>query len=324
MAKRIQQALLLLLFTAAPLDALYAQELFIQEEPASTMPKGVTGIRAFAQAYREPGNQTRGLAGLRILYGLRPKLTLMVTGTASNHHSKQLPPDFPDHNTPQIGVHLPWRFNGVNVYAKYRFFSKDGAKTHFRAAAYASASWLDVAHDEAEPSLLDDTKGVGGGLIATWLKNQFAVSFTGGFILPASYHGDVPDPYPGLPAVPVKVRYGRAENYSLSFGYRLLPFKYKNFRQTNINLYAEFIGKSYTAGRVFLENPGAPGASYEITGTALSVFAPNTYIELHPGIQAIIRSNLRLDFSAGFPLLSRSYTRYYPVFTLGIQRYFFR
>lgn len=89
------------------MNAARAQELFIHEEPASTMPKGVIGLRAFSEAYREPGNQLRALAGLRAMYGLTPKLTLMATATASNHHSRQLPPDFPDHNTPQIGVPLP-------------------------------------------------------------------------------------------------------------------------------------------------------------------------------------------------------------------------
>lgn len=305
-------------------QAAQAQELFIHAEPASTVPAGVIGIRAFAEGYREPGNQTRGMAGLRLMYGLGSRLTLMATATASNHHSKTLPPDFPDHNTPQIGVHLPWRFNGVNLYARYRLLSIDGDKSHFRTAAYASASWLSVAHDEAEPNLLDDTKGVGAGVIATWLQHHFAVSFTGGYILPATYKGAVPDILPGFPSLPVKVRYGRAFEYSLSFGYLLLPVKYKDYRQTSLSLYAEFLGKRYTAGRVFFENAGAPGTTYEIKGTAASVFAPNHYIELHPGIQAVFRSNLRLDLSAGFPLVNRSYVHYYPLFMLGVQRYFFR
>jgi hypothetical protein len=321
---RLFRILLLSSIAMLVVHNLRAQELFIQEEPASTIPKGVIGIRAFSRVYEEPGAQLRGLVGLRVMYGLGKSLTVMTTGTASNHHGKTLPSDFPSHNTPQIGVHLPWRFNGVNVYAKYRFFSIDRDKSHLRLAAYASASWLDVAHDEAEPNLMDDTKGLGAGLIATWLKNHFAVSFTGGYILPANYKGEVPDTYPGLPSVPAEVRYGKAANYSLSFGYLLLPFKYKDYKQTNLNLYAELVGKTYTAGQVFFENLGAPGHSYEIKGTAASVFAPNTYVEIHPGVQAIIRSNLRLDLSAGFPLIGRSYAHYYPLFTVGVQRYFFR
>lgn len=211
------------------------------------------------------------------------------------------------------------------MYAKYRLLSRDGDKKHFRIAGYATASWLQVAHDEAEPDLLDDTKGFGAGVITTWLKGHFAVSATGGCILPLDYHGGIPDEYGnGLPDVPATVKYGRAVNYSFSFGYLLLPRRYRDYRQTNINLYAEFVGKSYTDGQVFLENLGAPGATYEIKGTAVTVFAPNNYVEAHPGVQAIIGSNLRLDFSAGFPLLGRSYAHYYPFFTFGIQRYFYR
>lgn len=313
-----------ILLVAAAVHPVRAQELFIQEEPASTVPKGVIGLRSFAEVYPEPGNQVRGLTALRAMYGLTRNLTVMATATASNHHSAELPPDFPDHNTPQIGVHLPWRFNGVNLYAKYRFFNRDRAKSHFRVAAYASASWLDVAHDEAEPDLLDDTKGVGGGIIATWLKNHFAVSLTGGGILPARYRGGVPDVQPSLPAIPAEVRYGRAATFSLSFGYLLFPRAYTDYRQTNINLYAEFLGKSYEAGRVFFENIGVPNSAYEVTGTARALFASNTYVEFHPGIQAILRSNLRLDLSAGFPVLNRSYAHYYPLVTFGVQRYFYR
>jgi hypothetical protein len=286
------------------------------------MPKGVMGARAFGQAYEEPGNYIRGLAGLRLMYGATPKLTLMLTATASNHHSKDLPPDFPDHNTPQVGVGLPWRVNGVNLYAKYRLLSKDGPKTHLRLTAYGSASWLNVAHDEAEPDLTDDTKGIGGGFIATWLKDHFAASASVGGILPSDYHGPVPDIIPGLPSIPAHVQYGKALTYSLSFGYLLLPTKYRSYGQTNINLYAEFLGKSYSAGKVFLENIGS-GNAYQISGPALQVFDAHSYVEFHPGFQAIFGSNLRIDVSAGFPMASRSYTRFYPVYTLGVQRYFF-
>jgi len=313
---------LLILILLVPAGASKAQELFIQTEPASTMPGGVTGIRAITQVYREPGNYIRGMTALRIMHGVTPKLTVMLTATASNHHSKELPPRFPDHNTPQIGVGLPWRFNGLNLYARYRIYSNDGPKTHFRIAAYGTASWMDVAHDEGEPDLMDDTKGLGGGIITTWLRKHFALSTTVGGIVPSAYKGRVPDIIPGLPSIPAHVRYGNAVTYSLSAGYLLLPRTYKGYGQTNINLYAELLGKSYGAGKVFLENIGS-GSAYQISGPALQVFEAHTYAEFHPGIQAIFGSNLRIDLSAGFPLLSRSYARFYPIYTVSVQRYFF-
>ncbi len=316
--KYLLAALLLICGTASR-----AQELFVHTEPASTMPKGIPGIRAFGQAYDEPGGHIRALTGLRLMYGLTSRLTVMATATASNHHGKTLPANFPHFNTPQIGVWLPWRFNGVNVYAKYRFYSDDGDHRHLRLAAYATASWLQVAHDEGEPDLTDDTKGVGAGIIATYLKDHFALSFTGGGILPADYRGDVPDWQPSLPGVPARVKYGKALNYSLSFGYLLYPRQYSSYRQVNINLCAEFLGKSYSRGQVFFENLGGSGGTYELTGTALTAFQANTYVECHPAIQAIFNSNLRIDIGAGFPLISRSYVRYYPIYTIGIQRYLF-
>jgi hypothetical protein len=318
---RLRSLLIVLLLASG--TGIHAQELFVHTEPASTMPKGVPGIRAFGQAYNEPGDHVRALTGLRIMYGVSSRLTVMATATASNHHGKTLPANFPHFNTPQIGVWLPWRFNGVNIYAKYRFWSRDGDHSHLRLAAYATASYLQVAHDEGEPDLTDDTKGVGAGIIATYLKNHFAVSFTGGAILPFDYVGDVPDWQPSLPGVPARVKYGKALNYSLSFGYLLYPRTYNSYRQVNINLYAEFLGKSYSRGQVFFENLGGNGGTYELSGTALTAFRANTYVEAHPAVQFLFNSNLRVDLGVGFPLISRSYVRYYPLYTVGIQRYLF-
>lgn len=300
-----------------------AQELFPLNEPASTMPGKVLGIRAFSQHYEEVNDVRRHLYGLRLMYGLTPKLTVMAGATISNHHSKQLPPDFPDHNTPQVGVPLPYLFNGVNFYAKYRFFSHDAQNQHLRLAAYAQYSHLNVAHDEAESNLNDDTRGFGAGLIGTYLYRHFAMSFNGGIILPSQYKGEVPDIIPGLPSVPARVVYGKAWQYNLSFGYLLLPQRYRNYRQTNLNLYLEFIGKSYAGAQVFFENLGQPGTAYEVTGRGREVLSRNYYVEAHPGIQAIIRSNLRVDLSVGFPLIRKSYAHFYPLYSIGIQRYFY-
>lgn len=320
----MKYALIFLLVPVMHAYSAHAQELFPMTEPASTMPQKVFGIRAFNQSYTEVNNKFRTLAGLRLMYGITPKLTVYLSATASNHHSKDLPPEFPDHNTPQIGVPLPMRFNGVNLYAKYRLYSRDGENSHFRIAAYGEGSYIDVAHDEAEPNLIDDTKGFGAGFITTYLKNHFAVSCTGGFILPSAYHGEVPDIFSGgLPSVPATVKYGKALNYSLSVGYLLLPRTYKSYKQTNINLYAELIGKSYEGAKIYFDNLGTPGTPYEVSGSGLQALSAGYYVEIHPGIQAIINSNLRIDLSVGFPLINKSYAHFYPLYTIGIQRYFY-
>src|SRR6185312_15998492 len=87
-------AIFLSLFLAA---AVHAQELFQQTEPASNVPKNTLGIRAFGESYNEVG-KLRNIFALRAMYGLTPKLTVMLTANMSNHHNKDLPPDFPVHN----------------------------------------------------------------------------------------------------------------------------------------------------------------------------------------------------------------------------------
>ncbi len=301
-----------------------AQELFPHNEPASNLPKRVIGIRPFFKAYPELG-VVRQMYALRLMYGLTPKLTIMGTISVTNHHGKDLPPNLVSHihsgtqtvystNNIQRGIKYPYLFSGIYLYAKYRFITVDRKNEHFRMAAYADWSNVGVPHDEAEPSLMDDTKGYGGGLIATYLKNHFAASFTGGFIIPGHYNGYSPDP--GSPDVPTRIQYGKAAIYNLSFGYLWFPKQYSDYGQTNINLYMEFIGKSYEAAKV-------TQFGYVNVPIQTPLLEKGNYIELHPSVQAIFNSNLRIDLSIGLPIVRRSYARFYPVFYLGIQRYLF-
>lgn len=301
-----------------------AQELFPHTEPASNVPKGVIGIRPFYKTYPEVSLMRRMFA-LRLMYGLLPRLTIMSTISVTNHHGKDLPPDLVTHthtgsqtnfftNNIRRGVVYPYQFSGIYLYAKYRFLSIDRKNEHLRLALYGDWSNVGVPHDESEPNLMDDTKGYGGGLITTYLKNHFAASFTGGFIIPGSYNGVSPDV--GGQLVPTKIDYGRALIYNLSFGYLLYPKKYASYEQTNINLYIEFIGKAYEAARV---------TQYGFINVPIQtpLLAAGHYVEIHPSVQAIFESNLRIDLSVGLPMINRSYARFYPVYYIGIQRYIF-
>lgn len=315
----------LVLFIPTLLIFIYGngQELFPLNEPASTIPRNTLGVRLFGNVYQEPNNQYRQMYALRLMYGLFPNCSIYITPSASNHHSNTLPPSFPDHNTPQIGVPLPFRFNGVSFYAKYRFYSNDAEKRHFRIAAFAEWAQLDVPHDEAEPTLLDDTKGFSAGIITTYLKDHFAVSFNGGIILPMAYKGEVPNEIHGLQSVPAIVRYGRAVTYNLSMGYLLFPRHYKSYNQTSWNLYLELMGKSYEGIRISFDNIAQPGTWYNVPIRDNDALLKGNYIEIHPGLQCIIRSNLRLDLSVALPFYGKSYVRFYPQYEIGIQRYFY-
>jgi hypothetical protein len=294
------------------------QELYPLNESASSVPKGAIGVRASTQNYNEVST-TRSLEVLRIMYGLTPKLSITATGSISNHHSKKLPPDLITHShtgnqtnyyTQSIlrGVSYPYLFNGIHVFAKYRMLSFDKQNEHVRMALYAEWSNVAQAHDEAEPNLMDDTGGYGGGAIATWLKKRFAVSLTYGFIKPNSYSETQPD-YTGGPDLPTTIYYGDASKYSLSFGYRLSPKYYTDYNQANWNVYVELMGKKYDAAKV-VQN------GVEITTQAIALTS-GSYMEIHPGIQRIVKSNLRIDFSVGFSLAGYSYVH----FTQG---YFYR
>jgi len=311
---------------------LNAQELFPTTEPASNVPKGVLGVRAFGEAHREV-NVWRSLGALRLMYGLTPKLTVMVTASASNHHGDSLPYNLITHThlangtavyytqNIQRGLVYPYRFNGIYCYAKYRFFTADGQNKHLRMAVYGEWSSVNVAHDEAEPTLLDDTKGVGGGLIITYFKNRFATSLTSGVIIPGRYE-ETEDlsHWTGLNGLTItKIQYGRALQYNLSFGYLLFPKKYKDYNQTNWNIYLEFIGKSYETAKIWSIFNGQT----EQLAVKTPLLMANNYVEVRPGIQKIIDSNLRIDFSIGFNLIKRSYVNYYPMYLVGIQRYFY-
>ncbi|RYZ62187.1 MAG: hypothetical protein EOO14_03000 [Chitinophagaceae bacterium] len=73
-------------------------------------------------------------------------------------------------------------------------------------------------------------------------------------------------------------------NYSLSAGYLLLPVEYKDYDQTNLNLYVELLG-----GRNFK----LPGETY--------------FVDLAPSLQAIFNSTAKLNVGYRFQLGSDIY-----------------
>jgi hypothetical protein len=302
------------------------QELFPLNEPASSVPKGVVGARAFTQNYKE-GNTARSLEALRVMYGVTSKLSVTATGSISNHHNRRLPSDLLNHThngnqtnyyTQNIkrGVPYPYLFNGIYLFAKYRALSFDGKNQHLRIAAYGEWSNVGVAHDEAEPNLMDDTGGYGLGLITTLLKNRFATSVTYGLIRPNSYFETQPD-FTGGPDLPTKIYYGNAIKCNVSLGYRLAPKHYTDYDQPNWNLYAEFIGKQYDAAKVIQNGVNVPA-------TRSLALRSGSYLEIHPGIQYIEQSNFRIDFSLGISFIGNSYVHFAPMWTLGFQQYFYR
>lgn len=290
-----------------------SQELYPNSEPASIIPKNALGVRLMNEAYDNSGD-IRGWNGTMFMYGLSSKVMLNAMITGSNHHGKALPEGFVTTDTGTGPAVYPspssqrhnYLFESVNLGFRYRFLNLDGDHKHFRMALYGNGVYSSRPHDEAEVTLMGDNKGVGGGIISTLLIKKLAISFTGGMIRPFSYKESS-----GL-----ALHYHDAFNYSLSFGYLLFPFKYKNFKQTNVNLYAEFLGKSYEALSITENGKSVPHHNSE-------GFGRGNYIECRPAIQFIIRSNLRIDLATAIPLVNRSHIRQYPLYLLNLQYYFF-
>ena len=314
-------SLFILFLTALNLPA---QELFPLNEPASSLPKNTIGARIFSESYKEL-DLWRHVESMRIMYGISAKLTVMGTLSASNHHGEWLPSDLITHihignnsftNTNNIKRGQPnyYRLNGVNFYSKYRFLTLDDQNKHLRMAIYGEYSLVKVAHDEAEPNLMDDNKGYGAGLITTWLYKKLATSVTLGFIKPGDYSESRYNSFTST-TTNTLIKYGEALKYNLSLGYLVYPKNYSSYKQTNFNIYLELMGKSYRQAKVIQD-----GENIKIQSDALK---KGNYMDIRPGIQTIINSNLRIDFSLGLPFINKSYVNFYPSYFIAIQRYFY-
>lgn len=289
----------------------FSQELYPNSEPASVTPKNSLGIRLMNEAYTNEG-KFKSWHGAMFMYGISSKLMVNAMFTTSNHHYKTLPSNYiqKDINqndyVSQTSSTNNYLFESVNLGFRYRFLNADQDHSHFRMAIYGNGVYTKQPHDEAEVSLMGDNKGIGGGLISTILVNKLAVSLTTGFVKPFSYKEQ---------SSKIGIDYGNAYNYSLSFGYLMYPRKYKSYNQTNINLYAEFLGKSYDALKI------TNGLNSVIATD--NAYQKGNYIEFRPAIQFIVKSNLRIDLSTALPLVNKSYIRKYPLYLLNVQYYIF-
>lgn len=295
------------------------QELFPHSEPASTVPKGVSGFRFSYNRYKEQSsNRTKEAYHLRYMLGITAKWTVMTTLGISNHHYSKFPTDilpyFFNHHL-RIYPAAGFGIEGINVYTKYRFYTLDKYHQHFRVAAFAQGCKSFVAHDAAEPTLMTDNTGYGGGIILTYLYERLGVSVTGGYIHPLVYKQSNID---------VRFQSGEAQYIELSTGYRVWPLQYSTYSDLNINVYAEFTWKQYGMARVQQNGETIEFAKYAASN-------PYTYMELSAGsyidgrfaVQFISNSNSRIDVGVTLDLKNRSYNYWTPMFTLQYQTYLY-
>lgn len=248
----VRYLLLVVLCCSAML--LRAQELYPYTEPASNMPSH--SLSATGTAMFEKGRQTGQFMqrySPELMLGLSKKWMVHAAGSFSNMYSGSL------------------RGESVRLYAKYRFFSNDAVHQHFRMAAFALGSYSRNKPMYNELNLLGDQSGVQAGVVATQLLHKIAISGTASvteILNKERWQKETENVYAW-----------RALNYSLSAGYLLFPLNYTNYKQTNVNLYAELLGSRNLD------------------------FAPEKYfVDLAPAVQFIFNSTSKLNLGYRFQL----------------------
>ncbi len=244
--KRFAIALVLLLGGTSA----YTQELYVATEPASNMPQNALGIRLTQEAVFRNGYMAK----------IIPEAMLGLTKNLMIHQSVFI------NNVQQNS----FKTTGGAFYAKYRFLSIDSMHSHFRGAIYGGYATANGVISAREISLDGDNTGWQGGIVFTQLLHKLAlsgsVSYTKalnnkkGNLLPADFGSE-------------------SLGYTLSSGLLVYPKTYRNYRQTNVNVYLEFLGKSNL------------GKNEHVLDAA-------------PALQFIINSNFRIDVSQRVQLWS--------------------
>jgi hypothetical protein len=137
-------------------------------------------------------------------------------------------------------------------------------------AVFAEASSTGSPFHYDEIKLMGDKSGIKAGIIATQLWHKFALSGT-------IAHTQVLDKSRNSEVIYVPDRLYQSMNYSLSAGYLLFPKEYSDYKQTNLNLYAELLA-------------------------AQSLDAKKHCVDLAPAIQFIFNSNSKLNIGYSFQL----------------------
>lgn len=264
--------LVLIVFT---IHSATAQELYVSTEPASNMAAKSIGVRVLYKQFKmnHSGKFSSYRVDPEIMFGISKNLMIHVNGYASNMFQSNL------------------KIEGASLYAKYRFFSKDDIHKHFRMAAYGKIALINnpgsisynekhtisdgnggtITHDYVSTQLNNEididgsNSGFTTGLVATQLINRLAVSGSLGYLHRLDNMNNKRE----------KIVPWNAASYSFSAGYLLFPKEYTSYRQTNINLYAEFLGNS------FLGNNPWENKKY--------------FVDFAPAVQFILNSIARVD-----------------------------
>jgi len=197
-----------------------AQELYVFTEPASVMPARSLTLRSRTHLMGSNAMYDRFTFrnNLQVVAGLTGRWTMRVGGSWGNMQTYSVKPE------------------SIGFYSRYRLLSADEVHRHFRLAAYAEGAYTAAPFRHDEVSLMGDKSGIEAGLIATWLSQRLALSVTGS-------HAQVLHASRKNAALFTPARTFQTLQFSFSGGYLLLPKEYKDYRQTNLNLYVELLSQ---------------------------------------------------------------------------------
>lgn len=224
------------------------QELYVYTDPASNIPANSISAKINSNfiTTQHPYDRFMQRYTPEIMLGVNKKLMLRAGATFADMHTKQ------------------FRWESVYAYAKYRFLSKDELHSHFRMAAFAEAGYTRSPFHFDDVSVQGDKSGVQLGVIATQLWHKLAVSAT------VSHTQVLDETRFDKNFIYIPSGIFQVMSYSLSAGYLLLPFDYKDYRQTNVNLYTELLLQQSLDRKAY-------------------------YADLAPAIQFIFQSNTKLN-----------------------------
>jgi hypothetical protein len=216
---------MLLFFTCCSCKT-WSQELFVYTEPASNMPARSIGVRLSNWFMDEsPTDRVNYHFVPEVMWGANKYLMLHVEGYFSNRSEK-------------------FNMEGGALYAKYRFFSNDKVYRHLRLAAFGRVSTNNGDIHQEEIQINGHNSGIELGLIGTQLLHKLALSTTVSY-QHAMNNGNGNE-YPATLS-------DNALNYSLSIGRLILPKNYTNYKQTNVNLMAEFLGQNLLNNKMYMD-----------------------------------------------------------------------
>ncbi|MDY0905266.1 hypothetical protein [Pedobacter sp. CFBP9032] len=252
----MRRFLFLALVISSAFQYAFSQELYVFTEPASNMPTKSIGVRLTNEGmFNNPGFVSRTIP--EVMFGFNKNLMMHAQAFLSDMDGK-------------------YRLEGGSLYAKYRFLSIDEAQSHLRAAAFGRISTSKRPTYTKDINLEGDNSGIQGGFIVTQLLHKLALSATLGY---AHAFKDNDRQITGMS------RPSNMLSYSLSSGYLVLPFVYKNYKEPNFNVYFEMLGKT---------DPGSG----------------QSYLDLAPAVQVILNSTTRIDLGYRFQAAGNMTDRY--------------